>query len=85
MTQIMTDEQTRDELALAVAELWTKQNGWIPGAAINELEAVLGLPLPTPSICYFKDGDGNAVTYNMTPPRRGPGETYTQWRARQGS
>lgn len=72
----------RDLLALAVAELWAKHNGWIPGGAIQELEAVLDLPLPQPCVGSY-DPTIVGMTYNQDKARRGPGETYEQWRERQ--
>lgn len=36
------------ELRLDVARLWTRLNAWIPAGAKEDLEELLGLPLPDP-------------------------------------
>jgi len=76
-------EQTRDDLALEVAQVWTRNNAWIPGGAKGELEAVLGIPLPLPAIgdprpqggtLVYKDEPGRLIEFR---------ETYAEWKARQ--
>lgn len=36
----------RERMADELEELWLRNGGWIPGAAISQLEGVIGRPLP---------------------------------------
>lgn len=73
-------EQTRDELAQAVAEVWARNNGWIPGGAKTELEEALGLSLPLPATGELTVGGG--FSYSQDPLRLSGRETYAEWAAR---
>lgn len=72
-----------DALATAVAEVWTKNNGWVPGGSKAQLEEVLGLKLPDPAVGALSYSD-DFVYKTDEPVRRFHGrETYAEWAERQ--
>lgn len=73
----------RRSMAMGVAQVWTRNNGWIPGGARSELETVLQLDLPLPAVGGVS-GDHQFVYKTSDPERRHHGrETYEEWSARQ--